>query len=77
MLLHRIPTLGPQIWPQAPRPCGGSLIPRMKNGAPHAHLNAHTGGTRGRGRKEGPRSHVGVGEWGRGGLKPRPSPLFR
>lgn len=36
----------------------------------------HTGGTRGRGRKERPRSDVGVGEWGRGGLKLRPSPLL-
>lgn len=68
--MYPIPTLGPQIWLQAPGPCGGSFTPERKNGAPQAHR-----WDKERGGKERPRSDVGAGESGRDSLKPRHSPV--
>lgn len=67
MQMYPMPTLGPQIRPQAPCPCGGSIIAQRKEGS-NACLNAHTEDMRRCGRKEAHRGDVGVGEWGREGL---------
>lgn len=39
--MYPIPTLGPQIWSQAPGPCGSSFrepLLQRKNGDPHAQV---------------------------------------